>query len=68
MYDVHNPYVEDKNENDGDKKYRPVQNAPAYAAAFGKRTSNAAGLHGDRRFKRNRTRANIKRSAMRDYE
>ena len=67
MYEVHNPYVEKKNQ-DEDEKFRPVQNTPAYEAAFGKRTSNASGVHADRRFKRNRTRAASKRTVMREYE
>jgi len=48
-------------------KYKGTAN-PAYAAGMREiRRSGAAGTHGDRRTKRLRTRANVKRAALRDW-
>ena len=47
-------------------KHKPAANPEMHRAMMGKRTSNAAGTHRDRRDRRARTRAARKRRALRD--
>jgi hypothetical protein len=49
-----------------EKKYIPAANPDMHRAMVGKRTSNAAGTHADRRTRRARTRAARTRRALRD--
>ncbi len=49
-----------------DERYSPAANPEMHRAMVGKRTSNAAGTHGDKRTKRARTRGAAKRRAMRE--
>lgn len=48
------------------RKYRATANLEMARAMRGKRTSNAAGVHGDRRTKRLRDRSSRRREAIRD--
>jgi hypothetical protein len=45
-----------------------VGNLPLAQAMIGKRTSNAAGKHADKRDKRARTRSASKQRSMKEYE
>lgn len=48
------------------RKYRNTANPDMARAMHGKRTSNAAGIHGDRRTKRRRDRSSRRRAAICD--
>lgn len=49
-----------------DKRHQPAANPEMHRAMVGKRTSNAAGTHRDKRDKRARTRAAKRDRALRD--
>lgn len=56
-----------KKSNKGCQATSRVANPEMYQAMLGKRTSGAAGYHGDKRLKRLRTRGAQRRAALADY-